>query len=189
MALTEIRAAVAPYLLLIRLGLWLLLAGVLVFGGCRWQGKRDARAIAEAQAEAATLQAALAEAQRLTQQAQAKAKAASEQAAAASAAADTKLKETTDEANRNAADLAAALRTGERRLRDLWACRAADGDAGSAAADAGQADAAGRADSAGRIAGAVAADAALIDWLYDRWQADRQAVIAAGCAVVADEGT
>lgn len=121
----------------------------------------------------------------------AKTRLAAERAAAASAAAqrdrataDTRLKEKTDEAHRAAADLAAALRTGERRLQDWWACHLSRTPAGDAAGDGAEADAARRADSAGRIAAAVDHDAAVIDWLWDRWQADRRAVVAAGCAII-----
>lgn len=100
------------------------------------------------------------------------------------AATDQRLKEKTDEAQRNADDLAAALRTGERQLRDLWACHQSRPGSGGAAGDGGEAARARRADSAGRIVAAADHDAAVIDWLWESWQADRTAVIAAGCAVV-----
>ena len=114
-----------------------------------------------------------------------KARVASLAARRATAAADTRLQEKTDEAKRLGADLARALRAGDRQLQDWWACPVSGAAAGDAAADRAEADAARRADSTGRIAEAVAADAALIDWLWTRWQADRQAVIDGGCAVVA----
>ena len=116
-------------------------------------------------------------------EAAAKAKAASLKVKAATADADKRYKEAQREAKESGDALAAALRTGDKRLRDLWACRAPQPGAGGAAADGAEAGAARRADSAGRIDRAVKADAAAIDYLWDRWQADRQAVVASGCAV------
>lgn len=109
---------------------------------------------------------------------------ASEAVAASAAAADQKLRERTDEANRLRGDLAAALRRGDVRLQDRWACPVPGAGEGSAGADAREADAAGRYDSAGRIVAAGEQDAAVIDWLWARWSADRQAVIDGGCAEI-----
>lgn len=162
-----------------------LLASVLVFGGCRWQAKLDAGSIAKATARADKAEADIAQIAKLTREAADRAKTASARIEVESANADKALKEKTDEAKRTAADLADALRTGERRLRGLWACPAPGAAQGGDPADAGASDAAGRADSAGRIAGAVAADAATMTWLYDRWAAEHKAVIGAGCAVEA----
>lgn len=173
--------------LLTRLALALLLACLLVFGGCRWQAKLDAGAIAKAEARADKAEADIAQLAKLTREAADRAKTASAKVKASSVAADKQLKDKTDEAKRTAADLADALRTGERRLRGLWACRASGSAQGGDPADAGASDAAGRADSAGRIAGAVAADAATMTWLYDRWAAEHRAVVEAGCAVEAQE--
>ncbi len=104
---------------------------------------------------------------------------------AASAEADEKLRERTDEAKRLRDDLAAALRRGDIRLQDRWACPVPGAGEGEAGADAGEADAAGRYGSAARIIAAGEQDAVTIDWLWERWMADRKAVIDGGCAVEA----
>lgn len=79
--------------------------------------------------------------------------------------------------------LAAAIRSGAQRLQPWWGANCPGAAEGDAAADSGQADTARRADSASRIIAAADHDAAVIDWLWSGWRADRQAVISAGCVV------
>lgn len=171
----------------IRLLTYVLLAGLLVFGGCRWQANNDKAEIQAQTARADKAEDAIKALARLTREAATKAKDASVTVKRASEAADKSLKEKTNEANRNAAELARALRAGKQRLSDVWACPVPAGQSGGVAADAGQAAAERRADSAARIVAAADADAAVIDWLWDRWKADRRAVIQAGCAVESAE--
>lgn len=121
----------------------------------------------------------------LTRAAADRARAASTAVARDSRAADQALEAKTDEAKRLATDLARALRAGDRQLQDWWTCAVPGPGAGDAAADRAEADAARRADSTGRIVEAAEHDAAVIEWLWARWQADRQAVLSARCAVVA----
>lgn len=189
MILDPIRAAIAPYALLIKAAA-LVGAVLLVFalgwnrGADKWQGKFDG----EVRAHAATRAEHAATLHQLAEQAAAvarKAKAASVQVKADRKAADDKLKDATHEAKRNAAALAAALRAGKQRLSSTWSCPAPGSEAGGAAGDAGQAAAARQYDSAARIVAAADVDAAVIDWLWNSWKADRSAVIAAGCAVEA----
>ena len=113
----------------------------------------------------------------------ARAKAASDTVAMEREAADRKLKETTREADRREAALRADLRRGAVRLQDRWACDPSGSAAGGAASHAGQAGAEGRYDSAARIVAAADHDAAVIEWLWASWQADRKAMLAAGYAV------
>ena len=176
-----------PYADLIRWVLALLVAGLLVFGGyrwgeSRWHDKYTAAGQAHAEdrgAHAAQLQA-LADA---TEAVAARAKAASDTVAMEREAADRKLKETTREADRREAALRADLRRGAVRLQDRWACDPSGSAAGGAASHAGQAGAEGRYDSAARIVAAADHDAAVIEWLWASWQADRKAMLAAGYAV------
>ena len=178
-----------PYADLIRWVLALLIAGLLVFGGYRWGEARwhdkytaEVQAHAEARgAHAAQLQA-LADA---TAAVAARAKAASDTVALEREAADRKLKETTRDADRREAALRADLRRGAVRLQDRWACDPPGSAAGSAAGNAGQAGAEERHRSAARIVAAADHDAAVIEWLWSSWQADRKALIAAGYAVEA----
>ena len=100
-------------------------------------------------------------------------------------AADRKLKETTREADRREAALRADLRRGAVRLQDRWACDPSGSAAGGVAGNAGQAGAEERHRSAARIVAAADHDAAVIEWLWSSWQADRKALIAAGYAVEA----
>lgn len=111
------------------------------------------------------------------------AKAAEAQAVMERESADAKYNKATKAADDARRNLASALRAGTMRLQDKWACTMPIPAKGDAATDAGQADAAGKYDSAARIVAAADADAAVIDWLWDGWQADRRAVVAAGCAV------
>jgi len=176
-----------PYANLIRWVLIAVLAVLLVVLGYRWgaghwKGEHAAEVAGRAAdnaAHAATLQR-LAEA---TAQAAAKAKAASTALANSRAQTDTRYQEALNDAKRAERDLAAALRRGDMRLQPQWSCPATGAGAGGAAPDAVQASAAGRFNSAARIVGATEADAAVIEWLWSGWLADRQAVIAAGCAV------
>lgn len=175
-----------PYAGLLR---WLLIALLVVLGyrlgAGHWRGEYTAEVAARAAdnaAHAATLQR-LADS---TAAAAAKAKAASEALAVSRAESDTRYKKARDDAKRAQTDLATALRRGDVQLQPQWSCAAPGPLAGGAAPDAVQASAAGRFNSAARIVGAADADAAVIEWLWNGWQADRRAVIAAGCAVEAD---
>lgn len=104
--------------------------------------------------------------------------------ALARTAADNKLKEAQADAKREADGLRADLRAGRVRLQDRWACPVRGAGPGGDPAGTGEADAAGRHDSLARVHAAVASDAAVIDWLWSSWMADRKAVIDGGCAVV-----
>jgi hypothetical protein len=163
-------------------GLLMALLLVAWLHGCQTGKRIDADAHAAAAAEHA---ATIDHLSQLTRTAADKARAASADVARDSTAADEALEAKTDEATRLADDLARALRTGDRQLQDWWACPVPGPGAGDAAADRAEAHAAQRADSTGRIVEAADHDAAVIDWLWARWQADRAAVVAAGCAVVA----
>ena len=160
----------------------LLLASLLVFGGCRWQAGHDAKRIATAEAESARLSQAIKALDDRTRLAEAAADAASKTLVYAQRDADRKQAESEKAAKRAAADLAAALRSGKQRLSDTWACPASAGS-GEADSDAGSPATARQSDSAARIVAAADADALTINWLYDRWQAEHRAVIQAGCAV------
>lgn len=178
-----------PYANLIRWGLIALLAILLLVLGYRWgAGHWKAEFTAEAQkrtsenaAHAATLQRLADASDRVA----AKAKAASDALAKSRAESDANYQKALNDAKRAERDLAAALRRGDVQLQPQWSCPAAGSGAGGAAAVAGQASAAGRFNSAARIVAAADSDAALITWLWDSWKADRDAVIAAGCAVEA----
>lgn len=172
--------------LLTRLALALLLACLLVFGGCRWQASNDSDRIQAAEARADTLQAKVDELAQATKDAEDKAKAATGKLDKAAKEADERYADLERKATRDAAALAAALRSGKQRLSDTWTCPATAG-AGDHQPDAGSAAAARRGDSAARIVAAADADAAAMNWLYDRWAAEHRAVIAAGCAVESQE--
>lgn len=118
---------------------------------------------------------------------------AAEKAAAASVAVrrerteiDARHQEALTHAQRESDRLRADLRAGTVRLQDRWACPVPGAGEGGAAAGAREADPAGRFDSLARVHGAAATDAAVIDWLWDSWMADRRAVIAGGCATEGD---
>lgn len=176
-----------PYADLIRQGAILLLTLLVLafgyrWGGSHWRGEYQAEVQARASdnaVHAATLQQ-LADATAAVAE---KAKAASEALARSRQANDTRYNEALNDAKRYERDLAAALRRGDVQLQPQWACAATGSGTSGAAADAGQAAAQGRAGSAARLAAAADADAAVIEWLWNGWLADRQAVIAAGCAV------
>ena len=178
-----------PYADLIRWVLALALAAGLVLAGYRWGASYWRGEYTQAMQAAATAKAGhAAELKRLADATAAvaeKVKAASEALAESRVAADTRYQEALNDAKRAERDLAAALRRGDVQLQPQWTCDSPGSSAGGAAGDAGQAGATGRYDSAARIAAAADADAAVIDWLWAGWQADRRAVIAAGCAVEA----
>lgn len=179
-----------PYAGLLRWLLIALLAALLVVLGFRWgAGHWRGEYTAEVAARAADNAGHAATLQRLadsTAAVAAKAKAASTSLAVSRAESDTRFKKARDDAKRAQTDLATALRRGDVQLQPQWSCPAPGPLAGGAAPDAVQASAAGRFNSAARIVGAADADAAVIEWLWDGWQADRRAVIAAGCAVEAE---
>lgn len=178
-----------PYANLIRRGLIAALAVLWVALGYRWgAGHWKGQYTAEVAARAADNAAHAATLQRLadsTAAVAAKAKAASTALAKSRAESDTQYQKALDDAKRAERDLAAALRRGDVQLQPQWSCPATGAGAGGAAPDAVQASAAGRFNSAARIVAAADADAAVIDWLWNSWQADRTAVVAAGCAVEA----
>lgn len=179
-----------PYADLIRWGLILLLAIVMVGLGYRWGASHwKEQYAAEVQAHAHDKATHAATLQRLAEASAAvaaKAKAASQTLAASRRDNDTRLEEALNDAKRAELDLAAALRRGDVQLQPQWSCDSPGPGAGGATADAIQASAAGRFNSAARIVAAADADAAVIEWLWSGWRADRQAVIAAGCAVEVD---
>ena len=178
-----------PYADLIRWGLIAALAVLLVvlcyrWGASHWKAEFTAEAQkrnSESAAHAATIQR-LADASAAVA---AKAKAASDVLARSRAESDTQYQKALNNAKRAERDLAAALRRGDVQLQPQWSCDSPGSGASGAAASAGQASSAGRFNSAARIVAAADADAAVIDWLWSGWKADRDAVIAAGCAVEA----
>ena len=175
-----------PYVGLLRWVLVMSTAVLLValgyrWGAGHWEGEYTAEVAARA-SHAATLQR-LADS---TAVAAAKARVASNALAKSRTESDTRYEKALNNAKRAQSDLAAALRRGDVQLQPQWSCAAAGPLAGGATPDAVQASAAGRFNSAARIVGAADADAAVIEWLWDGWQADRRAVIAAGCAVEAE---
>lgn len=97
---------------------------------------------------------------------------------------DARHREEMNDAKTEADRLRAALRSGAVELQDRWACRVPGAGEGGAAADAGEADAEGRFDSLARVSQAADEDAAVIEWLWASWSADRQAVVQGGCAEV-----
>lgn len=153
-------------------------------GADKWQGKYDGEVIAH-KATKDGHKLVLDNLAALTKTAETKAKAATVAVKRDQAAADKRYQEALDDANTNAAALRAALRAGKQRLSDTWTCPASPG-ASDAAAGAEEARAARQYDSTARIVAAADADAAAMTWLWDSWMADRKAVIAAGCAVVAE---
>lgn len=178
-----------PYADLIRIGLVLLLVALLIgigwyAGASKWERKYDAEAEGHkaTKVEHARVLSDLAAHSRAVAD---KAKAAAIQVKREREAANRKYEDATREADRREAALRADLRRGAVRLQDRWTCDTPRPAAGGAAAYAGQAAAEGRYDSAARIVAAADADAAVIDWLWESWQADRRAVTAAGCAVEA----
>lgn len=143
------------------------------------QSERDAHQ-ATKQAHAETLRALADRAKR----AERLAAEASQAVAKARSAADDKLTEAKADAKREADALRADLRAGRVRLQDRWTCPVRGAGPGGDPAGTGETDAAGRFDSLARVHAAVASDAAVIEWLWESWMADRKAVIDGGCAVV-----
>jgi hypothetical protein len=148
MNLDPIRAAIAPYALLIKLGLVAVLAISMFIGGCnhgaaKWQGKYKAE-VAERMYDQIEIETILEQHAENTRAADAKAKADSARAAADRKANDQRHKELTHEAAKARAALAAALRNGTARLRPEFACAApGSAEGGTAAAAGGQDDQAG----------------------------------------------
>lgn len=139
-----IRAAAAPYMLLIKLGLVVVLAASMFIGGCshgadKWQTKYDeeVRAREHDNIEWETIVEGIAE---RTRKAAEDAKRASATAKAERQTNDQRFKEKTDEADKARADLAAALRNGSARLRPEWSCPAARPAEGGTVATAGGED-------------------------------------------------
>lgn len=100
------------------------------------------------------------------------------------AAIDARHQEELTHAQVEADRLRADLRSGRIRLQERWACPVPRAGQGGDSAGTGAADPASRFDSAGRIVGAADQDAAVIDWLWESWMADRKAGIDGGCMVV-----
>lgn len=142
MILDPIKAAVAPYMLAIKVGLVLLVFALgWNRGADKWQGKFDGE-VAAHKATKAQHKAVIDDLAAKTRAVADKAKAASKQAALDRRAADTRYKEATDEANRAKRDLRNHLRAGTVRLRDEFTCPAARPAEGGASAAAGRQDAA-----------------------------------------------
>ena len=144
MNIDPIRATLAPYALLLKLGAALALATALFIGGCnhgsaKWEGKYDDEVAAHkaTKVEHKGVMNRLAE---MTKVAAAKAKAASEQAKAERTANNRRFEESEREAERAQRDLAAALRRGTVRLRPEFSCPAAGPAQGGAATAAGRQD-------------------------------------------------
>ena len=176
-----------PYADLIRIGLVLMLVAALIgigwyAGASRWERKYDSEVEAH-KATKAEHSRVLTDLANKTRAVATKAKAAAVQAKEDHKAANRKFEDATREANRREAALRADLRRGAVRLQNRWTCDSPRASVGEASAHADQAAAEGRFDSAARIVAAADADAAVIDWLWESWQADRRAVISAGCAV------
>lgn len=179
MNLDLIRASIAPYLLLIKLGLIVVLAASMFIGGCnhgasKWQGKFDN----EANAHKATKAEHARVVRQLADQAKAvaaKAKAASAAAAAARKTHDQRFEDAKHEADRAKRDLRDALRrgTGAIRLQDHWTCAVRGSTAGGFAAAAGRQDAGADLRAAGAADLVAAGDAA------DRWIAWLQSEVTA----------
>lgn len=139
-----IRATVAPYMLLIKLGLLVVLAASMFIGGChrgaaKWQGKFDDE-VAAHKATKASNKTTLDNLAALTRANADKAKAASVLAQGERTANDKRFKEAKDEAAKARAALARALRAGTVQLRKEWTCSATGSAQGGAAAAAGGQD-------------------------------------------------
>lgn len=167
MTLDPIKAAIAPYALLIKCGLALLLVGSLFVGGCnhgasKWRGKYDAE-VAAHKADNASHARVLADLSDKTKAAETAAKLASDVAIAERTANNKRFQEAKDEAAKARNALAGALRAGRVRLRDEWTCpaaRPAEGEAGAAS---------GRQDAAAELRATGAADLVAAGAAADRW--------------------
>lgn len=164
-----IRAAIAPYMLLIKLGLVVVLACSMFIGGCnhgaaKWEGKYDDE-VAAHNATKAAHKGVIDNLAALTKAAAEKAKAASVVAHGERKANDQRFKDAQNEAEQAKRDLRAALRrgTGPVRLRDEWTCPAAG------SAQGGTAAAARRQDAAADLRAAGAADLIAAGDEADRW--------------------
>lgn len=144
MNLNPLRAAVAPYADLVKIGVLLSALALIAWffydmGRDRWQGKYESERSAHITTKdqhAATLQW-LAD---KTKVAADKAKAASQQAAAERKTNDQRFEEMEREAAKSKRDLRAALRAGTVKLRPEWACPAPRPAQGEAATVAGRQD-------------------------------------------------
>ena len=163
MSIDAIRAAAAPYALLIKVGIAVVLALALFIGGCnhgtaKWKDKHDDAVAAH--------KAVLDDLAAKTRAAADKAKAASVKAKAERAANNDRFRESEREAERAQRDLAAALRRGDVRLRPEWTCPAPGPSEGGAGAATGRQD--GEAELRRAREGAVLAAIADADHA-DRW--------------------
>lgn len=146
LSIDPIKAAVAPYMLLIKFG-GLLLAIALLWGhgysaGRKvWQGKYDTEAAAH-KASKASHASVLRDLANKTKAVEAAVKAAGEKAKADRQANDERFKDARHEADQAKRELARALRAGTVRLRDEFTCPAARPAEGGASATAGRQDAA-----------------------------------------------
>lgn len=139
-----IRATVAPYMLLIKLGLLVVLAASMFIGGCnhgaaKWKGKYEDEVRAREHDNIAWEAIVETHAER-TRKAAEDAKRASQMAKAERQTNDQRFKEKADEADKARADLATALRNGTARLRPEWSCPAARPTEGGTVAAAGGQD-------------------------------------------------
>ena len=175
-----IRAAIAPYALLIKLGLVVVLAVSMFIGGCsHGAAKLDAEEAAHKATKAAH-KGVIDNLAALTKAAADKAKAASVVAKGERKANDKRFEDAKHEAAKARSDLARALRAGTVQLRPEFACPAArPAESGAAAAAGGQdADADLRPAREGAILDAIAdADEAdrWIGWLQDEVTSTRKA--------------
>lgn len=146
MNIDPIRAAIAPYALLIKVGVALVCGLVLFIGGCnhgsaKWESKYadEVRAREHDNIEWEAIVEGIAE---RTRAAAAAAKKASELAKAERDTNNERFKELTDEAAKARSDLARALRAGTVQLRPEWTCPAARSTQGGTGTAAGGQDAA-----------------------------------------------
>jgi len=188
MTLDPIKAAVAPYALLIKCGLALLLAASLFIGGCnhgagKWKAKYDDEVRAH-EADEIDNEALLDALSNRAKAAEAAAKEAGAQAAREREAADDQFNKSKQESDHEIAGLRAALRRGTVQLRPEFACPAARPAEGETPAASGRQD--GEADLRRTREGAILDDIADHD-AADRWiewlQADAVATRKA-CGVV-----
>lgn len=179
MNIDPIRAAVAPYMLLIKLGLVVVLAASMFIGGCNHgAAKLDAEEAAHKATKAAH-KGVIDNLAALTKAAADKAKAASVVAKGERKANDQRFKDAQHEAEQAKRDLRAALRrgTGPVRLRDEWTCPAAGSAQGGTAAAAGRQDAAADLRATGAADLIAAGDEAdnWITWLQSELTSTRKA--------------
>lgn len=169
MNLNPLRAAVAPYADLLKLGVLLSALALVAWfffdmGRDRWQGKYDTEAAAHL-ATKAEHKAIIGQLAEMTRAAADKAKAASERAKTDRKTNDTTFRMLSDEAQQARSDLARALRRGTVGLRPEFTCPA------SRSAEGGVATAAGGQD--GDAALRRAREGAILDAIGDADHADR----------------